>query len=215
LETEADRADRKIVSSTERTPFVFRSAHRPIALRVDPETDVFRRLWPEEVPATVNSLKASEKVAVLFAANISPELKAAGTILLKGLGLEGASIFEEEKVRMDSLKDHDLLVIGMPEKRAWVPTFPKGVSFSVERLEVKDQVYERETDSAFITFFDPHRGDRIVAVFVGPSIPEASVVARKIPHYGKYSYLVFQGEENRAKGIWPITASPLVHRFPE
>jgi len=30
-----------------------------------------------------------------------------------------------------------------------------------------------------------------------------------IPHYGKYSYLVFQGTHNIAKGQWPTDASPL------
>jgi hypothetical protein len=136
-------------------------------------------------------------------------------MLLTGLGLNGVSIFQEEKVREDRLEDHDLLLIGMPEKKGWVPSLPEGVSLSVESFEVEDRVYEPKTDSAFVTFFDPHREGRIVAIFLAPSMPEASVVARKIPHYGKYSYLVFQGGNNQAKGIWPVTASPLVYRFPE
>jgi aminopeptidase N len=34
---------------------------------------------------------------------------------------------------------------------------------------------------------------------------------RKLPHYGKYSYLVFQGEapDNRVKGQWPARDSSL------
>ena len=37
-------------------------------------------------------------------------------------------------------------------------------------------------------------------------------LARKLPHYGKYSYLVFQGEapDNRVKGQWPIQDSSLM-----
>ena len=36
-------------------------------------------------------------------------------------------------------------------------------------------------------------------------------LARKLPHYGKYSYLVFEGEalDNRRKGQWEISESPL------
>ena len=30
-----------------------------------------------------------------------------------------------------------------------------------------------------------------------------------IPHYGKYSYLVFEGSRNVAKGQWQVTESPL------
>jgi len=35
-------------------------------------------------------------------------------------------------------------------------------------------------------------------------------VARKITHYGKYSYLAFQQGKNKDKGIWPVEKSPLV-----
>ena len=36
-------------------------------------------------------------------------------------------------------------------------------------------------------------------------------LGRKLPHYGKYSYLGFEGDEptNVAKGEWPLTGSPL------
>lgn len=38
-------------------------------------------------------------------------------------------------------------------------------------------------------------------------------MGRKVPHYGKYSYLVFAGEQNIGKGIWPVGKSPLTHDF--
>ena len=36
-------------------------------------------------------------------------------------------------------------------------------------------------------------------------------ISTKVPHYGKYSYLVFEHARNVAKGTWPVTQSPLVH----
>jgi hypothetical protein len=41
----------------------------------------------------------------------------------------------------------------------------------------------------------------------------ADVVARKITHYGKYSYLAFQSGKNMDKGIWPVEDSPLVYEW--
>ena len=41
---------------------------------------------------------------------------------------------------------------------------------------------------------------------------DAAVVqalGRKLPHYGGYSYLVFDGETNVDKGSWEVTSSPL------
>lgn len=40
----------------------------------------------------------------------------------------------------------------------------------------------------------------------------AASVGRKIPHYGKYSYLVFDGATNVAKGTWPVSESPMIAR---
>jgi hypothetical protein len=40
-------------------------------------------------------------------------------------------------------------------------------------------------------------------------------LGRKIPHYHKYSYLAFEGDEpqNRLKGRWPVTDSPMSRLF--
>ncbi len=35
----------------------------------------------------------------------------------------------------------------------------------------------------------------------------------KIPHYGKYSYLVFRKGINQAKGTWSVYALPLIDVF--
>jgi hypothetical protein len=34
-------------------------------------------------------------------------------------------------------------------------------------------------------------------------------IGQLVPHYGKYSYLVFEGAKNIGKGQWPATDSPL------
>ncbi len=40
---------------------------------------------------------------------------------------------------------------------------------------------------------------------------------RKLPHYGKYSYLAFEGDEptNIEKGQWPVLNSPLMKNLIE
>jgi hypothetical protein len=51
-----------------------------------------------------------------------------------------------------------------------------------------------------------------VGWLVADPLAAAPGLARKLPHYGKYSYLGFEGEapENVIKGQWPTTDSPLV-----
>jgi hypothetical protein len=50
-----------------------------------------------------------------------------------------------------------------------------------------------------------------MAWVVGCSEEAVMRLARKLPHYGKYSYLVFNGDQAQIdlKGEWPITRSPL------
>jgi hypothetical protein len=53
-------------------------------------------------------------------------------------------------------------------------------------------------------------------IFIATSNPKAIPgLVRKLPHYGKYSYLAFNGDEptNIAKGQWPVLNSPLVKIF--
>jgi len=57
---------------------------------------------------------------------------------------------------------------------------------------------------------DPVRG---IALFFGPDGEAIRDVGRKLVHYGKYGYLVFEGSQNIAKGSWEVRNSPLIHHF--
>jgi hypothetical protein len=52
---------------------------------------------------------------------------------------------------------------------------------------------------------------RAVGLIAAGRAGALSGLARKLPHYGKYGYLVFAGDapDNRVKGQWPPGDSPL------
>src|SRR6185503_12561921 len=55
-------------------------------------------------------------------------------------------------------------------------------------------------------------GDPAVIAFVAaPRAAQVPGLARKLPHYHKYSHLVFDGDEptNVEKGRWPVLDSPM------
>jgi hypothetical protein len=54
---------------------------------------------------------------------------------------------------------------------------------------------------------------RRVALFLPLSPQYAEAVARKITHYGKYSYLAFQNGKNVNKGVWPVENPPLIFKW--
>ncbi len=52
-----------------------------------------------------------------------------------------------------------------------------------------------------------------MAIFLPLSGDYAREVAGRLTHYGKYSYLAFNQGRNAAKGIWPISNSPLFYKW--
>ncbi len=65
------------------------------------------------------------------------------------------------------------------------------------------------TSGVALTGTFPTRPDQAWAVIVAGDPAQLKAIGGKIPHYGKYSYLVFDGAKNIGEGIWNQTQSPL------
>ena len=61
----------------------------------------------------------------------------------------------------------------------------------------------------------PQNPDSVVIYVAASSEAAADALARKLPHYGKYSWLVFAGDEatNEATGEWPVGDTPLARNL--
>ena len=93
------------------------------------------------------------------------------------------------------------------------PLLPAGLTVSADNFEVAEKSYPAAETDLFTTLPDPAAVERTIALFLPATADSAAVAARKIPHYGKYSHLVFRSGTNVAKGIWPAPQSPMVHIF--
>jgi hypothetical protein len=113
------------------------------------------------------------------------------------------------------LENRDILYLGLPAGGVSTPDIPKGLSLAQDSFIVEDVTYDDPGDALFVAL---HRtkGDKpgTAAIFLPLSAKAASASVHKIAHYGKYSFLVFRDGINQAKGTWPATASPLIHKFP-
>ncbi|UCH08821.1 MAG: hypothetical protein JSV55_07640, partial [Deltaproteobacteria bacterium] len=98
-------------------------------------------------------------------------------------------------------------------EKAFSLSLPKQLSASVNRFSVLDETYDAPGDVLFAVLPHPEAGPGRLALFLSFSDEFAAAAARKISHYGKYSYLVFRNGVNQAKGTWPVTVSPLIHDF--
>ncbi len=196
-----------------RTPFLLASAEPPRELVVDPRIDIFRRLDPSEVPTTVNSLRGSSTLVALVAEDFPPEALPTARLLLSGLGQDKAPLLKEGQADPSALSGHDLLYLGWPRRQTLRPLLPPGVEVDTDAFTLSGLTFGSATDALFVTLLHPWGQARSAALFFPLSPLAAEPAARKIPHYGKYSYLSFSAGANRIKGTWPPPVSPTRHIF--
>jgi hypothetical protein len=184
---------------------------RPTRVAIDPEATLFRVLHPEEIPATVNMVKAAEKPYVITAATLDDTTGPAMGRLLMGLRQPRPRIVREEIADPDALRDVPVIFLGYPTSpklQALIPDLADGLAIDPDGLTIDG---DPVGDAVFLARkADPAQGP-VRALFAWTKETTADGVmsaARKVTHYGSYSYLAFEDGENVAKGAWTISESP-------
>jgi hypothetical protein len=106
-----------------------------------------------------------------------------------------------------------LVILGVPEKEGLLSGLPPQVSVGKSGITLKGKTFSDPSAVFFGVFAHPMGGGRVMALFLPLSTAYAGQVARKVTHYGKYSYLIFSRGFNQVKGIWPISESPLIYTW--
>ena len=90
-----------------------------------------------------------------------------------------------------------------------------GASLDATGLRTANAMHEAAGRSLVAGVRHPHNPDLVVIYVSASSEAAANALARKLPHYGKYSWLVFAGDEatNEATGEWPIGDTPLARNL--
>jgi len=189
---------------------------RPLRIEVDPMFDLFRRLDDKEIPSALSQGFGAERVLMLLPS------RADSALLNEYRAMANAwarSQPGEWQVKLDSEIEQ------LPSDRAvwilgWNNRFSnavkqalkeQGVSLDGDTLIIKEQSLPIANHSAMLTARHPVNSGATL-VWLATSRAEAvPALARKLPHYRKYSYLAFEGDEgnNVAKGQWRVLNSPM------
>lgn len=213
LESRRQTISKTIRISAEETPFQIVSTSRPRKLIADPDSHLMRRLFPVEIPPAINALKSAPSVLAVLAADLEPQVKSAARTLILALGLKNCTLAEENEINSKQLLGKDLLMIGYPQNKALFRNLPAQIAINPNSFNLNNRLYDQSSDAFFGVFAHPYSENRIAALFLPLSSQQADSVARKVTHYGKYSYLAFHNGKNCEKGFWPIQQSPLEHRW--
>ena len=193
---------------------------KPLKLVIDPQYDVFRILNPAEVPPALSKIWGSKNNVIILPGNASQEQK---EIYNK------FAIQWQESDNDNFTIEYDSDLNELPnDKTAWIIGFENKFAQQVNQqlaeynseVTTDTVIFENKKhaikgNSFVFTLFDEKDINK-QTLFI--SIDNENAVAgliRKLPHYGKYSYLAFSGDEpaNIAKGQWPVLNSPLVKTF--
>src|SRR5574338_1042351 len=82
---------------------------------------------------------------------------------------------------------------------------------TIDSVRFAASSYANNKNSIVISVRHPENPARVIVFLSADNKDAVPGLARKLPHYGKYSYLVFEGTEpaNIAKGEWEAVNSPL------
>lgn len=214
LATAAAEVTRRVTLTGADAPFEFAVAERPQRLAADPAYNLFRRLSAAEIPPTVNTLKAAEQPLVVMPEKALPEIRAAADLLVRSLGLQKPRLMRAGALSREEWRRRTVLFVGGPLPDAFLENQPAGLGLASGEFAVDGRTYAGEGDALFAVWPHPQAPEAVASVFLPLSARHALQAARKITHYGKYSYLVFREGANQVKGTWPAERSPLVHTWP-
>jgi hypothetical protein len=211
LETDEGTVGSTVSLAGGRAAFSLAAPGRQVQLTVDPDVQIFRSLYPAEVPATINTIKGASALCVVVARSQGARgLKTAGT-LMAAMGRPRVPVIVENRFSPGDPTCQDMVLVGRPDVRIWRPDADKHFEFKEDGFVLDGQAFGGQGVSFFGVF---KNGGRSVALFLPSDDVPAETIGAKIPHYGKYSYLVFEGTRNRAKGTWDTDSSPLTVRWP-
>lgn len=193
---------------------------KPLKLVVDPQYDVFRILNPAEVPPTLSKIWGSKSNVIILPSNAGNEM---------------SEIYKEFATQWQNSDNDDFIVKydkdlkELPvDKTVWIIGFENlfaseineqltmyNSNLGADSVTLENKKLPKKGNNFVFTLFntkDINKQTIFISIDNDAAIPG---LIRKLPHYGKYSYLAFNGDEptNIAKGQWPVLNSPLVRVF--
>ncbi len=184
VRTAGGEITRRVELSRERGTTVLELPAEPLQITLDPELRLLRRLAATEAPPILRDamLAAHPKL-------ITPTAGAAVEAAARELA---ASLLERAPAERKSAST--LLVVGLhADVDAWL---------SREAMTSRPAMLAATRGSAQV--WTARAGDGRILVLVSVrDAPSLAALARPLPHYGRESYLVFEGARMIERGTWP------------
>jgi len=190
---------------------------RPLRIDIDPFFDVFRRLSPEEIPPSLSKIFGSDNVLIVLPEKEKDPalMKKYRELAVKWSSQRKKSFSIKKDSEMESLpSDRDIWLFGMANRFnpvAGEQLKQYGSSMDESSVRIGERKIDIRKNSIVLAVKNPDDSNRVIVLMSSDNEQAVSGLGRKLPHYGKYSYLSFSGTEpsNNGKGQWESEKSPL------
>ncbi len=211
----ADAHTEKIFVDKEQTHFDIQIPFVPQRVEVDPAVDFFRRLAPEEMPPTINRLKSAQDILVVLPDGPAADrARATASRFGRALGAERMEMITAAQWSPVTARRPNIVFMQAKGLSPPVDMGAIGPSVTEEVFALNAASFERRRHTYVGVHPHPGRPEGFMAFYLFGRDEDRHRIATKVPHYGRYSYLVFEGGRNVAKGTWPAVRSPLNHTWP-
>jgi aminopeptidase N len=213
LEGEGSASETTILMRDKRARIDLAVPTMPLRLAVDPAFDVFRRLDPAEIPASLGQVFGAQRVTFVLPSAAPRDLRNGYQQLAESwAGSDDQVVWDKDLKTLP--RDRAVWLFGWENRFREViaqALTGQAVRFTHRGAQVSGHTLSRNKDSLTLA---ARRDEARQSAIVWTGTDNAAALpglARKLPHYGKYSYLVFTGNDpsNTLKGQWPVLHSPL------
>jgi hypothetical protein len=188
----------------------------PLGIDVDPQFDVFRRLHRNEIPPSLSQVFGAEKIVIILPSGENSARLAAYDKLARAWKESDSDKIEiiNDGILDDLPSDKAVWVFGLKNKFrnaliSGLAAYDTDISGQLYRIG-KSSI-SPANNSIIFAARNPKNQEHVVVWLSADNDAAMPGLGRKLPHYGKYSYLAFEGEEpsNILKGQWPAVNSPM------
>jgi aminopeptidase N len=189
---------------------------RPLRLDVDPRFDLFRRLARTEIPPALTQLFAAQTVVAVLPSSAGQERLEAYREFARTLEHAGPQqvlvVLDRDLDRLPD--DRHVVLLGWDNRfrdAAAKAAASYGARVEPSQAVLNGKTIPRRAHSVVLTVRHP-ASEALVLAWVAADPPGAlGSVARRLPHFHRYSYLAFAGSEaeNIVRGRWPVKDSPM------
>ncbi|HMK77404.1 MAG TPA: M20/M25/M40 family metallo-hydrolase [Thermodesulfobacteriota bacterium] len=203
--------------SKKRSSFSMEVSRMPLKLTLDPDDQLFRRLYPEEIIPGLNALlEDSEKVLILSDQGDEESRKIYFELAKMVKELKGGQILSAKEVTEEKLRNSSVMLLGESWKTPILSKFlfhlPKPMDYKEGSFFMKGERVDEEDESLLLSFPRPLSPGKWVSLYFGRSASALSR-ARSLFFYGWDSYILFKNGTPKEKGDFPPRSSFVSHNF--